>query len=677
MIFSAKIYAKDSDQILVTGQRLSNSLAEEIYNTTRFNIVNLNRSSLSLDEILGRHPGFSLYRRQSSRATHPTIQGANLRGLGPNGAGRALVVLDGIPLNDPFGGWVDWRSLSPLLLDHVSIQNGGGAGSWGNRSLTGVIRLDSVNFNSISHALDIKYGSNDTRQADFIVSSKYENMSFIIGGNILKTDGFFGIKKTQRGIADLPLSRSGETLRLSAKFQNSSDIKFLLSAQFSSDNFQNGSVLAGSSSKDYQLSIAALKDYIDNFLNWEGRLFYRKKHFENIFEAFNSTRDTSRPVLDQFDVPSDVIGGNIKLRWLINQDLILENGIDFQLISGSTNEKFRNLGNGFTRLRNAGGEQVLIGGFFETNYKVSNKTLFNIGLRTDYWRQSNGFRKETNIIDNQLISEKIFRTNDGILLNGRLGIIHNIFDYVDFNFSVYSSIRTPTLNELYRPFRVKNDITEANSDLKNERMLGGEFSFSIDKNRYYFKTTFFKNDILNPVVNTTISNTPGFNKSYNIFIPSGGSLRQRNNLKKVKNYGIEVSYKLNLSEKIDFNLNYLFSNPKVSEAKFFTNLDGKRLAQTPKHQGNLSLAFKLNKKINMDFEYVYSSSQFEDDSNIRVLDNSSIANIFSNFLIADSTSIYISLENIFNKRSQAGISKDGLITYGPPRFLWLGLKFRK
>ena len=79
----------------------------------------------------------------------------------------------------------------------------------------------------------------------------------------------------------------------------------------------------------------------------------------------------------------------------------------------------------------------------------------------------------------------------------------------------------------------------------------------------------------------------------------------------------------------------------------------------------------------MDFEYVYSSSQFEDDSNTRVLNSSGIANIFSSFLITESTSIYLSLENIFNKRSQAGISKDGLITYGPPRFLLLGIKLRR
>jgi len=31
-----------------------------------------------------------------------------MRGVGASGASRALVLVDDIPLNDPFGGWVYW-----------------------------------------------------------------------------------------------------------------------------------------------------------------------------------------------------------------------------------------------------------------------------------------------------------------------------------------------------------------------------------------------------------------------------------------------------------------------------------------------------------------------------------------------------------------------------------------
>ena len=54
------------------------------------------------DWLRARVPGFSLFRRTDSRLANPTAQGVSLRGIGPSGAGRSLVLLDGIPQNDPF-----------------------------------------------------------------------------------------------------------------------------------------------------------------------------------------------------------------------------------------------------------------------------------------------------------------------------------------------------------------------------------------------------------------------------------------------------------------------------------------------------------------------------------------------------------------------------------------------
>ena len=46
------------------------------------------------DDVLRRLPSFSLFRRTSSMAAHPTTQGVSLRGIGPSGVSRTLVLLD-------------------------------------------------------------------------------------------------------------------------------------------------------------------------------------------------------------------------------------------------------------------------------------------------------------------------------------------------------------------------------------------------------------------------------------------------------------------------------------------------------------------------------------------------------------------------------------------------------
>src|SRR6185295_10749604 len=71
---------------------------------------------LTVDEILRQAPGFSLFRRTVSLFANPTSQGASLRGMGASGASRAVVLLDGIPLNDPFGGWIYWNRVPRASL---------------------------------------------------------------------------------------------------------------------------------------------------------------------------------------------------------------------------------------------------------------------------------------------------------------------------------------------------------------------------------------------------------------------------------------------------------------------------------------------------------------------------------------------------------------------------------
>ena len=66
----------------------------------------LARPAIGLDEALRWATGFSLFRRTPARAAHPTTQGVNLRGVAPSGTSRALVLVDGLPLTDAFGGWV-------------------------------------------------------------------------------------------------------------------------------------------------------------------------------------------------------------------------------------------------------------------------------------------------------------------------------------------------------------------------------------------------------------------------------------------------------------------------------------------------------------------------------------------------------------------------------------------
>ena len=130
--------ANVSAQVTVTATRTDTRLEE-----TAASIVVLGQkelettAALTLDDSLRQVPGFSLFRRSGSRTANPTSQGVSLRGLGASGASRALVRADGIPLNDPFGGWVYWDRVPRVSVAEVEVLRGSasqlyGSAAWGS-----------------------------------------------------------------------------------------------------------------------------------------------------------------------------------------------------------------------------------------------------------------------------------------------------------------------------------------------------------------------------------------------------------------------------------------------------------------------------------------------------------------------------------------------------------------
>src|SRR5215208_6439834 len=118
--------------IIITGQALPEAKAERVYAVERIGRQRIEQSpSLALDQLLKDVPGVQLFRRSDSRSGHPTSQGVTLRALGGNASSRALLVLDGVPQSDPFGGWVNWPAYDPSNLAQIRVVRDGGSVTYG------------------------------------------------------------------------------------------------------------------------------------------------------------------------------------------------------------------------------------------------------------------------------------------------------------------------------------------------------------------------------------------------------------------------------------------------------------------------------------------------------------------------------------------------------------------
>ncbi len=115
--------------------------------------------ALVADDVLRRIPTFSLFRRTSSLSSHPTAQGVSLRGVGPSGVSRTLVLLDGVPFNDPFGGWVYWTRVPMESAERIEVVDGSTSSLYGNYAMGGVINIIGARPTRRSAEVRAQYGN--------------------------------------------------------------------------------------------------------------------------------------------------------------------------------------------------------------------------------------------------------------------------------------------------------------------------------------------------------------------------------------------------------------------------------------------------------------------------------------------------------------------------------------
>ena len=83
--------ATAAQQITVAANRTGVRVIENATSVTILSSPDLDATAaFRVDDILRQVPGFSLFRRTTSRTANPTTQGVSLRGLGASGASRAL-----------------------------------------------------------------------------------------------------------------------------------------------------------------------------------------------------------------------------------------------------------------------------------------------------------------------------------------------------------------------------------------------------------------------------------------------------------------------------------------------------------------------------------------------------------------------------------------------------------
>ena len=245
-----------------------------------------------------------------------------------------------------------------------------------------------------------------------------------------------------------------------------------------------------------------------------------------------------------------------------------------------------------------------------------------------------------------------------------------------FRGAAYLGWRLPTLNELFRPFRVGADATAANELLVPERVKGAELGLQWQGSGISIGLTGFYNQLDNAIANVTLDNGPGLFPGVG-FVSGAGTFSQRQNLDSIESKGIEFDADIGLSDVIDglsFNLAYSYVDAKVNSSAEAVAVNGLRPAQIPKHNASAAIKWDSRDGHGAGISARYIGSQFEDDQNTRGLGDAFTMDANITFAINDSLQVYGRAENLFDARVETAISSSGIIERAFPRTFWIGLR---
>ncbi|MNH49874.1 catecholate siderophore receptor CirA [compost metagenome] len=659
------------DDVIVTAARLPPAAGE-----AAFSVIRLGEGALStstrLDEALATVPAVSLFRRTSSLAANPTTQGISLRAIAPSGAGRTLVTLDGVPLNDPFGGWVIWSQLPTESIESLDIVRGAGAGPYGAGALTGVIQLRERELGGVLDASIAERGG-----ARLAGSGGVDAGPARLTGSILyeTSDGYVPVRGAAAGAADTPLDLEAKSASLRADLPLGDAALSLRAGAYEEDR---GSGLAGarSTASGHVLSAAVARQATAEQAGWRLQAWRRESDFANTSVAVAADRATTTPANDQYETPATGWGLNAALRGrregLLGGRTEWEIGADARFSEGETHERFRYMVGDYTRDRIAGGETSVAGVYGEGSLE-NGPWLFAGGLRLDGWKNQNGRRLERDRATGAPTLDEFDPERSGEVVSARLAARRMIGGGWAARAAAYSGFRPATLNELHRPFRVGNDLTEANAGLVPETLQGVEAGLAFEGAISALTATLFWNRIEDAIVNVTIGEGPGtFPRAG--FVPAGGVLRQRQNAGTIEATGVEISARQTLRSGLDLTGAVSITDARVDGGSAAPQLTGLRPAQAPIWSGSAGIDWRASDRLTLTASARYESKRFEDDLNSRLLGAAVTADVRADWRVNDATSLWLAVENLFDADVEVSETGTGVEGFGPPRLLSAGLR---
>jgi outer membrane receptor protein involved in Fe transport len=648
--------------------------------------------ALVADDVLRQVPTFSLFRRTSSLVAQPTTQGVSLRGIGPSGQSRTLVLLDGIPFNDPFGGWVYWTRVPLASVDRIEMTDGATSSLYGNYAMGGVINIITSKPTRALVDLKTQYGTESSPKLDFFAGDRWNKLGAAVEGSVFRTDGFPIVAEIERGPIDNNADVAYRNISGKVDYAASDNFNAFFRAGYFSEDRNNGKVGELNDTRWTTVN-GGVRMRLPDSSDLQARMFVdvQRAHF-NFLAVTNAatTRNLVRLATDQ-NVPTNGVGATAVWTKSIGSANVFSAGADWRYIDGDSVEDAYNAAVPQVIVppvtivpvlnihRISGGTQQISGGYVQDIFTPISQLVITLSARVDHWRNYDGHNLETTVANGQPTANNkpSIPERDDTVVSPRAAALYHLTDRVSVWGAANSGFRAPTLTELYRQFSVGAVTTRPNDQLGPERLVGGEAGVNVaPAHNVTARLTWFDNRVSDPVSNVTLNATTA----------------QKQNLGETRIRGVQTDVEYRIGVQWRLSGAYVYDQAKVTDGGVANaGLVGKYVPQVPVHHGTFQVAYSNPKVANIALSVQALSLQYNDDQNVNFIPAATLAAAgYDSFTgpglpgygsvdltvlrdVGRSLQVFFGAQNLFDRQYFVQTNPS---TIGTPRLMNVGVRVR-
>ncbi len=562
-------------------------------------------------------------------------------------------------MNDPFGGWVYWGRLAPDTIEEVSVTEGGASDVYGTQAMGGVVQLTHFTAQQ-THVTGTGYVGNLFTPGGSVAADQNFGKWWLGGASSsFRTNGYVPVPTTERGAVDTVANSENGSGWVRLERDVSESGRVFVAGDLYGESRQNGTYLQFNSA-----TIRELRTGVDWSSSEIGdvstRVYGGTENLRQTFSAIAVDRASESLTRDQ-SVPVSQWG--LSATWSKNagaRQLLLA-GSDAGWIEGDDEEWVYSQGSRTGRTL-SGGSQWRAAGFVQDRVRITSSLMLNAGVRADHWINQDARSASVSLDPAVPITRTDYADRSETFISPRLGIDYSASSNVMFHASLSRAFRAPTLNELYRSFRVGNVLTLANADLQSEKQTGAEAGVTITlKHNHSVHGTYFWSSVDDPVSNVTLTTTPAL------------ITRQRQNLGSLRSTGVEISWDAHWAPWLATTAAYQYADSIVTSSPADLTLIGLWIPQVARNNATAQVRIGPANGLTIVLGGQYQGRQYDDDRNQFLLGGYFVTNVYVSKALRHNFEMFAAADNLLDRRYEVG--RTPVITIGPPILARTGFRF--